>query len=247
MKIYVTCLLVFASWSGVAMSVEGAIAQSKPATASKGSNTTKVISPAAALERLITAKQLQASWFTPAALKESDISKIQFQRDVSLKLGSMRYGNYKSVQPIGGNKYRIIFDRAEPDAVIALFKIDASGRIIGIQLAEKNKPEPNAQAQAAAGANVDRSFRTNIGSNGKPNKIFISLKQWLGNYQKAQKKDASNYTAIFDRGSVPVLVNFKPDGAIENYNIGCPVTKSLPLNQAPSDLQKLFSTCPNFK
>ncbi len=241
MKVYLACLLVFASWSGVVLSVERAIAESKPTTA------TKVISPAAALDRLITAKQLKASWFTPALLKEMNIEKIQFQRDVSLKLGSMRYGNYKSVQPIGRDKYRIIFDRAEPDAVIALFKVDTSGRIMGIQLAEKNKPEPNAQAQAAAGSNVDRSFRTNVGSNGKPNKIFVSLKQWLGNYQKAQKKDATNYTAIFDRGSVPVVVNFKTDGSIENYSIGCPVTKSLPLSKAPPDLQKLFSQCPNLK
>jgi hypothetical protein len=240
MKIYLACLLVFASWSGVALSVEGAIAESKPVTA------TKVISPVAALERLITAKQLQSSWFTPAVLKEADLGKLQFQRDMSLKLGRMRYGNYKSVQPIGGNKYRVLFDRAEPDAVIVQLQVDASGRIAAVGIAEKNKSEPKAQAQASAQVALDKSFRTNTRANGENSPILVSLKQWLGNYKKVQKVDAANYVGIFERGSAPVKINFKPDGTVESYGMGCPTTK-MSVKQAPADLQKVLATCPNLK
>jgi hypothetical protein len=240
MKIYLACLLVFASWSGVAISVEGAIAQSKPATA------TKVISPTAALERLITAKQLQASWFTPAVLKEADLGKLQFQRDMSLKLGRMRYGNYKSVQSIGGNKYRVLFDRAEPDAVIVELQIDGSGRIASVGIAEKNQSEPKAQAQASAQVALDKSFKTNTRANGENSPILVSLKQWLGNYKKVQKVDAANYVGIFERGSAPVKINFKPDGTVESYGMGCPTTK-MSVKQAPADLQKVLATCPNLK
>jgi hypothetical protein len=246
MKIYLVCLLVFTSWSGVAIPGEGAIAQSKPPTATKGSNTTKVISPAAALERLITAKQLQSSWFTPAVLKEADLGKLQFQRDMSLKLGRMRYGNYKSLQPIGGNKYRVLFDRAEPDAVIVQLQVDGSGRIAAVGIAEKNKPEPKAQAQASAQVALDKSFKTNTRANGENSPILVSLKQWLGNYQKVQKVDAANYVGIFERGSAPVKINFKPDGTVESYGMGCPTTK-ISLKQAPADLQKVLATCPNLK
>jgi hypothetical protein len=80
------------------------------------------ISPAAALERLITAPKLEASWFTPEFLKavdkNSDVNTVQFQRDVTLKLGKMRYGNYKSVQPIGVDKYQIIFDLRYEDKTL---------------------------------------------------------------------------------------------------------------------------------
>jgi hypothetical protein len=156
----------------------------------------------------------------------------------------MRYGNYKSVRSIDGNRYQIIFDRAEPDAVIAQFYLDKLGRIAGIRLVEK-KNAPNAQAQVATQAAVDRSFRTNVGSNGKPNQLFVSLKQWLVNYRKVIKQDASNYLGIFERGTVPVTVNFKPDGSIENFHMGCPATKSLDRRQAPSALQKLLENCPD--
>jgi hypothetical protein len=240
MKIYLACLsLVIAA----PMLPMPPLASANPSPTTV--KTSKIILPTAALERLITAEKLEAKWFTPEFLKAADLNTIQFQRDLSLKLGSMRYGNYKSVRSIGGDRYQIIFDRAEPDAVIAQFYLDKLGRIAGIRLAEK-KNEPNAQAQVAAQAAVDRSFRTNVGSNGKPNQLFVSLKQWLGNYHKVIKKDGSNYLGVFDRGTVPVTVNFKPDGSIENYSVGCPVTKS-PLSQAQPELQEIFADCSNLK
>jgi hypothetical protein len=208
-----------------------------------------IVAPAAVLNRLIVAEKLQASWFTPEFLKavdkNSDVNAVQLQRDITMKLGRFRYGNYKSVQPIGNDKYRILFDRAEPDAVIVTFKIDAKGRIAGVGIAEKNKPAPTAQAQASAAVALDKSFKTNTRANGETSPILTSLKQWLGNYQKVQKVDANNYLGIFDRGSAPVTINFKPDGSIENYQMGCPTTKSLSRSTAPANLQKLLAECPN--
>lgn len=247
MKTYLSYLLLITSSIWITLP-QMAVARPPMANTRQASPAGR-ISPTAALERLILAPKLEASWFTPEFLKavdkNSDVNTVQFQRDVTLKLGTMRYGNYKSVKPIGGDRYQIIFDRAEPDAVIAQFYVDKLGRIAGISLAEKRN-KPNAQAQVAAQAAVDRSFRNNIGSNGKPNQLFVSLKQWLGNYQKVKQQDEITYIGIFDRGSMPFEVNFKPDGSIENYGVRCPATK-IPLSQAPQDLQKIFSNCPNLK
>jgi hypothetical protein len=248
MKIYLTCLFLLSSLDlSIPMSV--AIAQPKPATARAA--TAKPISPAAALTRLITAPKLEANWFTPEFLKamdkNSDVNAVQLQRDVTMKLGQFRYGNYKSVQPIGGDKYRVLFDRAEPDAVIVLFKLDPKGRVAAVGISEKNKPAPTAQAQTSAATALDKSFRTNTRANGETSPILTSLKQWLGNYQQVRKVDATNYVGIFDRGSAPVTINFRPDGSIENYQMGCPTTKSLSRSTAPANLQKLLAECPNLK
>jgi hypothetical protein len=247
MKTYLTYLLLTCSIWIVMPPL--ATAKPDPMGVSKTS-APKLISPAAALERLIVAKKLEASWFTPELLKavdrNSDVGALQLQRDITMKLGRFRYGNYKSVQPIGNNKYRVLFDRAEPDAVIVNLQVDASGRIAAVGIAEKNKPEPTAKAQALALIALDRSFKTNTRITGENSPILTSLKQWLGNYQKVQKVDATSYLGIFDRGSAPVTINFKPDGSIENYGMGCPTTK-LSLKQAPTDLQKVLEKCPNLK
>jgi hypothetical protein len=251
MKIYLACLLLVTSSIPVFMSASILVAQSQPPTKTKANTTAKIISPAAALNRLIVAEKLDASWFTPELLKavdkNSDVNALQLQRDLSMKLGQFRYGNYKSVQPIGGNKYRVLFDRAEPDAVIVKLLMDASGRIAAVGISEKNKPEPPAQAQASAIVALDKSFKTNTRANGETSPILTSLKQWLGNYQQVKKVDATNYLGIFDRGSAPVTINFKPDGSIENYQMGCPITKSASRSQAPADLQKVLADCPNLK
>jgi hypothetical protein len=251
MKIYLACLLLATSSIAVFMPASILVAQSQPPTKTKANTTAKIISPAAALNRLIVAEKLDPSWFTPELLKavdkNSDVNALQLQRDLSMKLGRFRYGNYKSIQPVGGNKYRVIFDRAEPDAVIVKLSIDAQGRIAEVGISEKNKPEPNAKTQASAAIALDKSFKTNTRANGETSQILTSLKQWLGNYQKVQKVDATNYLGIFDRGSAPVTINFKPDGSIENYQMGCPITKSASRSQAPADLQKVLADCPNIK
>jgi hypothetical protein len=249
-KTYLTCLFLVTSSIWLAIPPL-AVAKPKPAEITTVV-APKVIAPAAALNRLIIAEKLEASWFTPDFLKavdkNSDVNAVQLQRDVTMKLGRFRYGNYKSVQPIGNDKYRVLFDRAEPDAVIVTFKIDASGRIAGVGIAEKNQPAPTAQAQSSAEAAIDRSFKTNTGSDGKPSQIVVNLKQWLGNYQKIQKKDGTSYLGIFDRGSVPINVQFNDNGSVKSYGMNCPtVNKSVSLTQAPPELQKLLSKCPNLK
>jgi hypothetical protein len=251
MKIYLACLL-FATSSILGFTpTSRLVAQSQPPVKTKASTTAKTIAPAAALNRLIVAEKLDASWFTPEFLKavdkNSDVGALQTQRDITMKLGQFRYGKYKSVQAIGGNKYRVLFDRAEPDAVIVILKVDANGKIANLGISEKNKPEPNANAQASAAIALDKSFKTNTRANGETSPILTSLKQWLGKYQKVQKVDATNYLGIFDRGSAPVTINFKPDGSIENYQMGCPITKSATRSQAPADLQKILADCPNIK
>lgn len=250
MKIYLACVLLAASSIFGFIATSGLVAQSQPVNKPKAAIATKAITPAAALDRLIVAEKLDASWFTPEFLKavdkNSDVGAVQTQRDLTMKIGQFRYGKYKSVQPIGGNKYRVIFDRSKPDAVIVKLSLDASGRIANIGISEKNKPAPPAQAQASALAALDKSFKTNTRANGENSPILTSLKQWLGNYQKVQKVDPTNYVGIFDRGSAPVTINFKPDGSIENYQMGCPVTKSAK-SQAPANIQKLLANCPNLK
>jgi hypothetical protein len=245
MKTYLACLLLIGS---IEISMPMSVAVAAPKVIN--SNAT-IISPAAALHRLIVAEKLEASWFTAEFLKtvdkNSDVKAIQLQRDITMKLGQFRYGSYKSVQPIGNNKYRVIFDRAEPDAVIVQLQVDASGRIAALGIAEKNKPEPTAKAQASALISLDKSFKTNTRANGENSPILTSLNQWLGNYQQVRKVDATNYLGIFERGSAPVIINFKPDGSIENYQMGCPVTKSVSRKQAPADLQKVLVGCPNIK
>jgi hypothetical protein len=248
MKTNLAYLLLITSLTGLTLPP---FAMAKPKSADIATVAApKVISPAAALHRLIVAEKLEASWFTPEFLKavdkNSDVNGLQLQRDVTMKLGRFRYGKYKSVQSIGGNKYRVLFDRSEPDAVIVKLSIDARGRIADVGISEKNKPEPSAQAQSAAAIALDKSFKTNTRANGEISPILTSIKQWLGNYQKVQKVDATNYLGIFDRGSAPVTINFKPDGSIENYGMGCPNTK-LSLKQAPADLQKVLEKCPNLK
>ena len=251
MKTELACLLLITSSLYVSIPASISVSQSPPPTKLKSATTNKIISPTAALNRLIVAEKLDASWFTPEFLKavdkNSDVGALQLQRDLSMKIGRFRYGSYKSVQSIGNNKYRVLFDRAEPDAVIVKLTIDAQGRIANVGISEKNKPAPPAQAQASALVALDKSFKTNTRANGETSPILTSLKQWLGNYQKVQKVDATNYLGIFERGSAPVTINFKPDGSIENYQMGCPITKSASTSQAPADLQKILADCPNLK
>ncbi len=251
MKIYLACLLLATNSLFLFIPASGLIAQSQPPAKIKAATTAKIISPAAALNRLIVAEKLDASWFTPELLKavdkNSDVGALQMQRDLSMKVGRFRYGKYKSVQSIGDNKYRVLFDRAEPDAVIVKLSLDAQGRIANVGISEKKKPAPTAPVQASAAIALDKSFKTNTRANGETSPILTSLKQWLGNYQKVQKVDGNNYVGIFERGSAPVTINFKPDGSIENYQMGCPTTKSASKSQAPADLQKILADCPNLK
>jgi hypothetical protein len=93
--------------------------------------------------------------------------------------------------------------------VIVKLQMDANNRIAGVGIAEKNKPEPNAKAQASAAIALDKSFTTNTRANGETSPILTSLNQWLGNYQKVQKVDATTILAssIAVRLQLPLILS----------------------------------------
>jgi hypothetical protein len=112
------------------------------------------------------------------------------------------------------------------------------------------------QAQASPEIIIDRILRSdtstssssNVGSAARTNDYLQSLrsfKRWMGNYQRIQK-DGDNYVAVFDSGSLPIAVNTKPNGAIDSLSFGCPVTRSLSLNEAPLELRQALIKCSGF-
>jgi hypothetical protein len=105
--------------------------------------------------------------------------------------------------------------------------------------------ELTALAQPSPEITIDRIFRYNSsppGSNIQDRNLVESLKKWLGAYQRVLP-EGSNYVAIFDRASIPLKVKFKDSGEIESFGFGCPASKSISLNEAPLELQKLLSQC----
>jgi hypothetical protein len=110
------------------------------------------------------------------------------------------------------------------------------------------------QAQASPEIIIDRILRSNtstpstVGSPARANdylQLLGSFKNWLGTYQRIQK-DGDNYVAIFDSGSLPIEVRSKPNGAIDSLSFGCPITRSLSLNEAPRELQQALLKCTGF-
>jgi hypothetical protein len=102
-----------------------------------------------------------------------------------------------------------------------------------------------ALAQPSPSIIIDRMFRYDsspAGSNNQDRYLVISLKKWLGTYQRVIEDD-NNYVAVFDRASIPLKVKLKDSGDIESFNFGCPVSKSVSLNEAPLELKKLLSKC----
>jgi hypothetical protein len=77
--------------------------------------------------------------------------------------------------------------------------------------------------------------------------IMISLNQWMGPYQRVERKD-NNYFAVFKDGSIPIVASFKSDNKITSfYFSGCPMGQKLSLSKAPSSFKPLLSQCPNLK
>lgn len=87
-----------------------------------------------AIERFFVADKLLPDWFTPNSLKQRSLVELQKKRDDLKTRIKQRYGNYKSVQLIEKNKYRIIFENADPNMVIAVFRFDSNDRIDGIDM-----------------------------------------------------------------------------------------------------------------
>jgi hypothetical protein len=106
-----------------------------------------------------------------------------------------------------------------------------------------------AVAQPSPLTTLDRIFRYNSsppGNNIQDRNLLLSLKQWLGAYQRVLG-EGNNYTAIFDRGSLPLAVEFKDTGDLKTLVVGCPITKALSVSEAPIEIQKLTSRCTRSK
>jgi hypothetical protein len=87
-----------------------------------------------AIERFFVADKLLPNWFTPNSLKQRNLAELQKKRDDLKARIKQRYGSYKSVQLIEKTKYRIVFENADPNMVIATFKFDCDDRIDGIDM-----------------------------------------------------------------------------------------------------------------
>lgn len=117
--------------------------------------------------------------------------------------------------------------------------------VVGTLLSIVASMDLTVMAQPAPEIIIDRIFRYNSappGSNIQDRNLVESLKKWLGAYQRVIE-EGNNYVAIFDRASIPLKVKFKDSGEIESFGFGCPATKSISLNEAPLELQKLLSKC----
>lgn len=70
--------------------------------------------------------------------------------------------------------------------------------------------------------------------------------EWLGSYQGVRKENDLS-VIMFEKGSVPVKVQFEENGDPENIIANqCP-TISVPISQAPSEYRKALADCPNLK
>jgi hypothetical protein len=104
-----------------------------------------------------------------------------------------------------------------------------------------------AQAQPAPEVVLDRLFRNESSApNSQSREQLVSFKQWMGSYQRI-RKEGSGYVAVFDSGSLPLDAKFKANGSIESMSFGCPISKSLSINSAPTDVRQALSKCAGFK
>lgn len=108
-------------------------------------------------------------------------------------------------------------------------------------------------AQLSAEETIEKIFRSDTplpGATAQEHENLMKVKagviQWLGSYRGVrQEKDRS--IILFERGSVPVIVNFKENGEPKNIAVNeCPVA-SVPISQAPKDFREALSECPNLK
>ena len=97
------------------------------------------VSRQVAVERFFTANRLSPDWFSPGTLEINDLSKLQHKRDDLKAKIKQKYGKYQRVEPMAGNRYRIIFENANPDMVIGTFKFDWIDRIYEIEMQIDNK------------------------------------------------------------------------------------------------------------
>ena len=105
--------------------------------------------------------------------------------------------------------------------------------------------ELTAQAQPAPEMMVDRMF-VYESSSGQFQGVIGSLKKWMGRYQHIRKND-DNYILVFDSGSLPIDIQVSDSGSISALNFGCPISGTLSISDAPSELRQILSQCSRFK
>ena len=102
-------------------------------------------------------------------------------------------------------------------------------------------------AQPAPEVAIDRVFRYESSApSSQGRELLISFKKWMGAYQRV-RKEGNGYVAVFDSGSLPLDAKFKSNGSIESMSFGCPISRSLSINDAPTDVRKALSKCAGFK
>jgi hypothetical protein len=104
------------------------------------------------------------------------------------------------------------------------------------------------QAQPAPEVSLDRVFRyeSTLPGNAVGRELLPGLKKWMGAYQRI-RKDGESYLAVFDGGSIPVNAKFKTNGSVESLTFGCPVTRSLSINDAPMEVRTGLAKCAGVK
>ncbi len=102
-----------------------------------------------------------------------------------------------------------------------------------------------AQAQPAPEVMVDRMF-VYESSGGRFQATIGNLKRFMGSYQRIRKDD-DNYILVFDGGSLPVDIQVSESGSIVGLDFGCPISRTLSLSDAPSELRQVLSQCSRFK
>ncbi len=109
----------------------------------------------------------------------------------------------------------------------------------------------NAQAQPAPEIIIDRLLRADspsASSSDRNQALLASFKVWMGRYQRLISQDDNKFVAVFDSGSLPIEIKPKSNGtSIDSLSFGCPITKSLSMSSAPSNLQQALSKCAGFK
>ena len=97
------------------------------------------ISQQVAVARLFTTNRLSPDWFSPGTLEINNLSKLQQKlNNLKAKIKQKRR-EYQRVELIAKNRYRIIFDNANPDMIIGVFKFDWMDRIYEIEMEINNR------------------------------------------------------------------------------------------------------------
>ncbi|NJK38859.1 MAG: hypothetical protein HC825_09365 [Oscillatoriales cyanobacterium RM1_1_9] len=74
-------------------------------------------------------------------------------------------------------------------------------------------------------------------------RVLKELPSILGTYQGVQTLGNGNYTANFERGSVPVAFTFHADGRVKTVGVSCPETNPQNWQGASQTLKQMFAAC----